>query len=54
MNDIKLFTNESFGQVGANTLLILDSLKTGQRMSKNRLRPFLRKMNTQARWEMCR
>lgn len=26
----------------ANTLLILDSLKTGQRMSKNRLRPFLR------------
>lgn len=26
----------------SNTLLILDSLKTGQRMSKNRLRPFLR------------
>ena len=28
----------------ANTLLILDSLKTGQRMSKNRLRPFLREV----------
>lgn len=26
----------------SNTLLIFDSLKTGQRMSKNRLRPFLR------------
>lgn len=26
----------------SNTLLILDSLKTGQRMSKNRLRPFLK------------
>ena len=26
----------------ANALLILDSLKTGQRLSKNRLKPFLR------------
>lgn len=26
----------------SNTMLILDSLKTGQRMSKNRLKPFLR------------